>query len=224
MSDKDRIEAVVFDMDGVIFDSEKLVIDCWIPVAEKYHIPDIEAACHDCLGINAALTREKMKQRYGEDFPYDTYKAEMSALFFERTKNGNLPQKPGVKELLGFLKEKKIKVALASSTRREVVVRELTEGNLISYFDEVVCGDMVSKSKPDPEIFLKACEQLSVEPECAYAIEDSYNGIRSAHAAGMRPIMVPDMAEPTPEMEELSERILPSLLNVKEYLDSRIRK
>ena len=74
MSDKDRIEAVVFDMDGVIFDSEKLVIDCWIPVAEKYHIPDIEAACHDCLGINAALTREKMKQRYGEDFPYDTYK------------------------------------------------------------------------------------------------------------------------------------------------------
>ena len=103
-------------------------------------------------------------------------------------------------------------------------MRELTEGNLISYFDEVVCGDMVSKSKPDPEIFLKACEQLSVEPECAYAIEDSYNGIRSAHAAGMRPIMVPDMAEPTPEMEELSERILPSLLNVKEYLESRIRK
>ena len=174
MCNKDRIEAVVFDMDGVIFDSEKLVIDCWIPVAEKYHIPDIEAACHDCLGINAALTREKMKQRYGEDFPYDTYKAEMSALFFERTKNGNLPQKPGVKELLGFLKEKKIKVALASSTRREVVVRELTEGNLISYFDEVVCGDMVSKSKPDPEIFLKACELLCVEPECAYAIEDSY--------------------------------------------------
>lgn len=213
------MKAVVFDMDGVIFDSERLVIDCWIPVAEKYNIPNIKEACYECMGINAALTREKMKKRYGQDFPYDAYKAEMSALFFEKAKDGNLPKKPGVFELLDYLKEKQVKVALASSTRREVVLRELTEGGLVEYFDEIICGDMVSKSKPDPEIFLKACEALSVEPSDAFAIEDSYNGIRSAHAAGMKPIMVPDLAMPTPEMEELAFVIQDSLGAVQAFFE-----
>lgn len=212
------MKAVVFDMDGVIFDSERLVIDCWKPVAEKYGIPDIEKACYECLGINATLTKEKMKKRYGEDFPYDDYKKEMSALFFERAKDGKLPKKEGVFEILRFLREKHVKVALASSTREAVVVRELTDGGLIDYFDQVICGDMVTRSKPDPEIFLKACEALEVEPASAYAIEDSYNGIRSAHAAGMKAIMVPDMAEPTEEMEQLAYQILPSLLDVIEFI------
>lgn len=213
------MEAVVFDMDGVIFDSEKLVIECWIPVAEKYGIPNIVDACHECLGINSNLTREKMHARYGDDFPYDTYKAEMSALFHERAKDGKLPKKAGIFELLDYLKEKKVKIAVASSTRSEVVVRQLTEGGLISYFDKVICGDMVSKSKPDPEIFLKACEELGVNPEDAFGIEDSYNGIRSCNAAGMHPIMVPDLAPATEEMEALADYIFDSLLDVKAFFE-----
>lgn len=210
-------KAVVFDMDGVIFDSERLVIECWQVVADKYGIKGIEEACFECLGINAALTKELMKKRYGEDFPYDEYKKEMSALFHSRAAGGNLPQKKGIKELLSWLKEQDIRTAVASSTRREVVIRELDEGGLLSYFDQVICGDMVSRSKPAPDIFLKACESLGVEPTEAYAIEDSYNGIRAAAAAGMAPIMVPDLAEPTEEMEQLAIRILPSLCEVKEY-------
>lgn len=222
MQEEKPMKAVVFDMDGVIFDSERLVIDCWKPVAEKYGIPDIEEACYECMGINAALTKELMQKRYGRDFPYDAYKKEMSALFFERAKDGKLPQKPGVKELLVFLKEHGFKTALASSTRREVVYRELKEGGLITYFDEIVCGDMVSNSKPDPEIFLKACELLGVDPKTAYAIEDSYNGIRSAYRAGLRPIMVPDLAMPTEEMEQLAEHIFGSLTDVKAFFEKRI--
>lgn len=217
--EKEKAEAVVFDMDGVIFDSENLVIKCWQVVAEKYQIPDIEAACHECLGINATLTKELMLRRYGEDFPYDDYKQEMSALFHAQAAGGNLPQKPGVKELLAYLKEKHVKIALASSTRREVVVRELEEGGLLPYFDQVICGDMVKKSKPEPDIFLKACESLGVNPINAFAIEDSYNGIRAAYRAGMKPIMVPDLSEPTEEMERLSHCILPSLTEVKAYFE-----
>lgn len=213
------MDAVVFDMDGVIFDSERLVIECWKPIAEKYHIPDIEAACYECMGINATLTEQKMKARYGEEFPYQEYKAEVSAAFFEKTKDGKLPQKEGVKELLLYLKEHHIKTALASSTRREVVVRELKEGGLYEYFDVIVCGDMVSKSKPDPEIFLKACSLLQVLPKEAYAIEDSYNGIRSAHGAGMMPIMVVDLAPANEEMKELTTEIFDSLLQVKSYFE-----
>lgn len=211
------INAVVFDMDGVIFDSERLVMECWKVIADKYGIENIEEACFECLGINAALTKELMKKRYGEEFPYDAYKKEMSALFHSRAAGGKLPQKKGIAELLTFLRENHIPAAVASSTRREVVIRELEEGGLLPYFDQVICGDMVKYSKPEPDIFLKACESLLVDPAEAFAIEDSYNGIRAAARAGMKPIMVPDLAEPTEEMEELACCILPSLLDVMAY-------
>ena len=216
------ISAVIFDMDGVIFDSERLVIECWKVVAEKYGIENIEEACFECLGINAALTKELMKKRYGETFPYDAYKKEMSAIFHSRAAGGKLPQKKGIKELLTFLKENQIPTAVASSTRREVVMRELEEGGLLPYFDRVICGDMVERSKPEPDIFLKACESLSIDATEAYAIEDSYNGIRAAFRAGMKPIMVPDLAEPTEEMEKLACCILPSLFEVMEYLNGKL--
>lgn len=214
------MKAIVFDMDGVIFDSERLVIECWKPVAEKYHIPDIEQACFECMGINAALTKEKMLVRYGQDFPYDTYKAEMSALFHERARGGKLPKKEGVIELLTYLKEKDYRVALASSTRREVVERELKEGGLYDFFDAVICGDMVSRSKPAPDIFLKACEVIGADPQDTLAIEDSYNGIRAAKAAGMKPVMVVDLAQPTEEMRQITYKIYDSLLELLTFLRS----
>lgn len=211
-------DAVIFDMDGVIFDSEKLVTECWVEIADKYNIPDIEEACRDCVGINAVATREKMKLRYGQDFPYDEYKAEMSALYHSRYDNGRLPMKAGIQEFLIFLKENGILTAVASSTRTEVVTQEIKDAGLLPYFDVLICGDMVARSKPAPDIFLKAAEELQVEPARCYVIEDSYNGIRAAYSAGMRPLMVPDMLPPNEEMEKLSEMILPSLLEVKDAL------
>lgn len=211
-------EAVVFDMDGVIFDSEKLVLQCWKVVAERYHIPDIEEACRECTGLNATYTKIKMQKRYGKDFPYDSYKKEASGLFHSRYGDGRLPMKPGVEELLSFLKENGKRVALASSTRSQVVKKELDDAGIIRFFDEIICGDMVKRSKPAPDIFAMACDRLYIPPEKAYAIEDSYNGIRSAYSAGLRPVMVPDLAKPTNEMEQLTEVILPSLMDVQKYL------
>ena len=210
--------AVVFDMDGVIFDSERLVIETWKVVADKYHIQNIDQACLACTGLNKDATAVKMREIYGEQFPYEEYKKEASALFHERYDDGRLPMKPGVTELLTFLKEQGIRIALASSTRSGIVKKELADAGIIGYFDEIVCGDMVARSKPAPDIFLKACECLGVQPPEAYGIEDSYNGIRSAHTAGLCPIMVPDLCPPTEEMEQLAEVILPSLSAVKDYL------
>ncbi len=212
-------KAVVFDMDGVIFDSEKRVVECWKVIAEKYGVPDIEAACRECFGCNQQVAKERFLKRYGEDFPYVEYKKEMSDLFHERYDNGNLPMLPGVVEILTFLKENNKKIALASSTRRVSVENGLTWAGIIDYFDAIICGDMVERSKPEPDIFLKACEALGVSPGEAYAIEDSYNGIRAAHRGGLLPIMVPDMMEPDKEMEELSVSILDDLNKVKDYLE-----
>ena len=136
----------------------------------------------------------------------------------EMIMNGKIPLKTGVIELLTSLRDSKVRLALASSTSEPAVRRELTDAGVIDYFEVLVCGNMVKKSKPDPEIFLTACSLLNVEPKRAYGIEDSINGIRSVHAAGMHPIMVPDIIGPTDEMKELSEIILPSLIEVKDYL------
>lgn len=211
-------DAIVFDMDGVIFDSERAVMQCWKELAEKYQIPDIEQAVLSCTGTTMKRTREIMLETYGADFPYDTYAKESSAIYHSRYDGGRLPMKPGVVELLTFLKEEGKKIALASSTRRQTVTNQLRDAGILDFFDQVICGDMVERSKPAPDIFLKACETLGVNPEHAYAIEDSYNGIRAAHAGKLHPIMVPDLLPETAEMQEKVEVVLPDLLEVISYL------
>lgn len=215
-----KCKAVVFDMDGVIFDSEALVMEIWKDMGEKYHIADVEATMYKCIGVNAVETKQIFLDAYGEDFPYETYIKEVSQIFHERADHGELPVKPGVEELLTYLKEAGYIIGLASSTREASVRQELTDAGLISYFQELTCGDMLKASKPKPDIYLMACEKLGVAPEDAIAIEDSYNGIRSAYSAGMHPIMVPDLIGPDAEMEEKSEHIFENLMQVKDWMKS----
>ena len=129
-----------------------------------------------------------------------------------------MPLKPGARELLHHLREENWGIGLASSTRRVLVQSQLEGVGLWHYFDQVVTGDQLERSKPAPDIYLMACRALGVAPEAAWAVEDSYNGIRSSAAAGMRPIMVPDLLPPTPEMRQLSHIILPDLTAVEDYL------
>ena len=126
--------------------------------------------------------------------------------------------KSGIKELLRFLKENGYQIGLASSTRYEVVRQQLEDAGILPYFETLTCGDMVKKSKPEPDIFIKAAEALGVEPANCIVIEDSYNGIRAANRAGMFPIMVPDMIAPDEEMRELAKEIFRDLDEVRAFL------
>ncbi|MBR4671143.1 MAG: HAD family phosphatase [Butyrivibrio sp.] len=211
-------DAVVFDMDGVIFDSERAILECWTELGEKYNISNVNENFYKCIGVTVARTKEIMLEAYGEDFPYDEYDKEANEIFHDKYSGGRLPMKEGIKEILSFLKDSGKKIALASSTRKAKVEEQLRDANILEYFDVLICGDMVKRSKPDPDIYLKACEELGVEPERAYAIEDSFNGIRSANAGKLRPIMVPDIVPADDEMEEKAEKILDSLIDVKDYL------
>lgn len=213
-----QYQAIVFDMDGVIFDTERLVIEFWKEVAKKHNIPNIEHTCIQCLGTNRVRTREIFLENYGADFPFDPYCAEVTELFNTHYKGVPLPTKPGVRELLSYLQEQDIKVGLASSTAQHLVRDEIGTAGLLPYFQTLVCGDMVEHSKPAPDIFLKACEILNADPTKSIAIEDSFNGIRSAHCAGMTPIMVPDQVQPTDEIRTLAFHVMPSLLDVLNWL------
>lgn len=211
-------KAVIFDMDGVIFDSERAVYNGWLELAAKYNLADIEKIYMRCVGVNSERTRQIFIDYYGEDFPYDEYKAELSKDYHTKYDNGRLPMKPGIKELLISLKENQYKIAIASSTRTWLVEKQIEDAGLRQYFDVIVGGDMVERSKPEPDIFLKAAELLGVLPQKAYVIEDSYNGIRAAFAGAMIPIMVPDLMEPDDEMKEKARYIFKDLYEVKELL------
>lgn len=215
-----KYKAVIFDMDGVIFDSERLVLESWKQIAEKYGIQNVEEVLIKCIGVNAVITRDIFLEYYGKDFPYDMYKTECSSLFHTWCKTKGLPIKKGVTELLEYLNDSGYKVGLASSTRYEIVKEELEEAGLLPYFHNLTGGDMLKKSKPEPDIFLMACESLSVKPEEAIGIEDSYNGIRALSRAGMLPVMVPDMIAPDEEMKEFAEFIFDDLLEVLKWIQT----
>ena len=198
------ITAVVFDMDGILFDTERLCRDCWIALSKEFAIPNMEEVYALCIGVNVQTTRQIVYDNYGKDFPFEEYDRRASAMYNEYIAEHGVPVKEGVRETLEALAKAGAKIAVASSTRREKVLRLLASAGIDRYFTAVVGGDTVKHSKPDPEIFLTACKALSVAPEEAIAVEDSHNGIRAAHAAGMLAVMVPDLLPVTEEMRKLS--------------------
>jgi HAD superfamily hydrolase (TIGR01509 family) len=206
-------------MDGVIFDSERTYIDCCVEAAKKYSIANVVETCHKCLGITFEDTKRILRETYGEEFPTDDFCHESMEIFVSKYSGGRLPKKDGAEDILKFLKENDFKVALASSTPWHLVEEQLSSAGLIDYFDEIVTGNMVERSKPNPDIFLKAAEKIGMDPsECA-VIEDSFNGVRAGHAAGMFTIMVPDILQPDDEIRGLADMVLPSLYDVIKMIE-----
>ena len=209
--------AVLFDMDGVLFDSERAVLAVWQELAAELGLGDIEETFIRCVGTNKARTAEIFRAAFPA-LDFARFDGEARRRFQTRWGGGRLPVKPGAQAVLGALRRRGVPLALASSTESAVVRRELAEAGLLSFFDALVGGDRVRRSKPDPEIFLLAAAELGAEPPRCFVIEDSFNGVRAARAAGMRPLMVPDLLPPDDEMRRLAEAILPDLYAVERYL------
>ena len=209
--------AVLFDMDGVIFDSERAVLAVWRELGAELGLEDVETVFLRCVGTNKARTREIFRAAWPA-LDFARFDGEARRRFHSRWSGGKLPLKPGAREILRTLRERGLPLALASSTDSAVVRQELDEAGLLDCFDAVIGGDRVKRSKPDPEIFLLAAAALNAEPARCFVIEDSFNGVRAAAAAGMRPLMVPDLLPPDGEMEALAEAILPDLYAAERYL------
>lgn len=212
-----RKEYIVFDMDGVIIDSERLVSQCWQQVGAELGLEGILDTFLRCVGTTERNIAQVFSEAYS-NLPYPQFQKRCREYFFGFVDREGMPLKPGARELLQKLRDAGWGIGLASSTRMELVKSELEGVGLWHYFDQVITGDLLERSKPAPDIYQMACRALGVWPERAWAVEDSYNGIRSAAAAGMRAIMVPDLLPPTPEMEALSTAILPDLDAVGCYL------
>ncbi|MDE5973787.1 MAG: HAD family phosphatase [Eubacterium sp.] len=187
------MKAVVFDMDGVLFDTESVCMKAWDYAGEVMGVGKAGYMVLKTLGMNADKAIEIIRDEFGDDFDAVKFKQtgrDYSYNFFNKY---GVPEKPGLYEILDYLKNKGYKIALASSTSSQSVHHHLQEKDIEKYFDAVICGDMVEKSKPEPDIYLKACKALNEKPSDCVAIEDSKNGLLSAHRAGMKVIMVPDL-------------------------------
>lgn len=205
-----EIKAIIFDMDGVILDSESICDVVWEMAAREKGLERSGEVINLCRGTNKNDTILILKDFYGQDFDAEYFLNRSSELFHEVEFSKGIPLMPYAKETLEKLKGK-YRIALASSTRGTTVRRQLGAHNLLPFFETMTTGEMVEHSKPDPEIYLMACRSLGLEPAECVAVEDSFNGIKSAHAAGMKCCMIPDKVQPTQEIRSLCDWVFKDL-------------
>ena len=201
--------AVVFDMDGVITDTEKLNRRFQLEEGRKLGNPDdvMVVACERIAGGTKYTNKSRFEEVVGRGIDYLDFRAAVIRKLDAHIRTYGVELKPGVADTLKYLKEKGAKVGLATSTVRERATGYLKAHHIDRYFDELVFGDTVAHGKPAPDIYLKACEMLDVRPEEAIAVEDSINGIVSAGRAGMYPVMVIDLIEPNDTTKQYAKKV-----------------
>ena len=212
-----RPSAVIFDMDGLLFDTEALWQDALLSAAAEdgREIPD--EVFNKSIGVRRSQCGALFRSHFGEDFLFDDFHANWRRHFWLIAED-KLAMKPGVPELLEFLDQFRMPRAIATSSSRTTVERHLTSHGLMDRFDEIICRGDYEKGKPAPDPFLKAAERLGVEPRLCLALEDSHIGVRSASAAGMMTVMVPDLLEPTEEICTLCVFVARDLHEVRDLV------
>lgn len=208
------IRALVFDMDGLLLDSERIVKRSWNEAGNEMGISDIGEHIYHTLGLNRKARNQYFRNAYGEDFPLEDFNQRTSDIFFKIVEGTGIPLKAGAKELLEYAKGHGYKIAIATSTSQAYAIKELTDAGIWKYFDGGIFGDMVKNAKPDPEIYLKACESIHMAPGDCLALEDAPAGVRSAHAAGLKVIVVPDLLQPDTKTLALTYKKFDTLYEV----------
>ena len=212
------IKAVIFDLDGTLTDTEKYYRKAWPLALEHFGWkadPDIAL---ELRSLGRPFAPQKFKEWYGEDFDYYEVRNYRKALVADMIAENGIPLKPGAVDILMWLREHKITVAMATANDFERTKSHLNRIGLFDYFDRIICADMVEFGKPAPDIYAYACKELGVSPDESFAVEDSPNGIKSAYGAGCNVIMVPDLTEPDEELMKMLYARVDSLTDIKELI------
>jgi HAD superfamily hydrolase (TIGR01509 family) len=216
-----KARAVVFDMDGLIFNTEVLCRDAVMEAAADAG-QDIPLAFYlSTIGMSGEVTRLAFREHCGETFDFDQFWTAATTRFHAAIKS-QLCLKPGVVELLDFLDDAGVPRAIATSSRHEDVQRNLAVHGLLDRFPTVIARGDYLHGKPGPDPFLRAAERLGVAPPSCVALEDSHHGVRSASSAGMMTFMVPDLLPPTAEMQGLCVGIVPDLYEIRSLMRSQL--
>jgi len=215
-----RPSAVIFDMDGLLFDTEALWQEALLSAAGEGGHEITEELFRKSIGVRRSQCGALFTSHFGGDFLFEDFHAQWRRHFW-RIADDKLTVKPGVSDLLEFLDRFGLPRAIATSSSRATVEHHLTSHNLMDRFDEIVCRGDYENGKPAPDPFLKAAERLGVEPRLCLALEDSHVGVRSASAAGMMTVMVPDLLEPTEDIRTLCVAVARTLHEVRDLVLER---
>ena len=214
-----QIKGIIFDMDGLMIDTEKLLQMYWCQAANELGYPMKKEHVLKIRSLSAKYAIPKLKEMLGEDFDYDKVRARRLELMAQHVEKYGIEKKKGLDELLNYLRAKQFKLAVATSTDIERTTTYLKAIGKFEYFQGIVCGNMVKNGKPEPDIYMRASEVLELLPCQCIALEDSPNGILSAHRAGCIPIMVPDLDLPDKETKALLYTFVKDLSEIIPILD-----
>ena len=205
------IKAVVFDMDGTLFDTERLAIAGWEHVGRVTGYPIHADLVMKLLGRNIKNCHLVFQEALGADFDFYRYRKLKTAYIEDYIATHGMPVLKGARELLAYLKERGYPLALATSTDRATTLYNLKNAGFTDYFSGIVCGDMVENSKPAPDIYLAACASIQMNPGDCIALEESPAGVTSAYRAGLHPVMIPDLQQPDETIQSMLYARLDSL-------------
>ena len=214
------IDGVIFDMDGTMFDTERMWASFWEPALAALGLPYREGLAEAARGTAGVTTRNVVRQFYGPDCDAEAIVDSLHRVADEVFFSAPVPKKPGLDALLAWLKARHIPMAVASSSREAMIRHNLDVWGLTQDFTAIVSGQHVAHSKPDPEIFLLTAQKLGVKPARCLVLEDSYNGVRAGAAGGFVTVMVPDLVPADDEMKRLYTMECASLEEVLEKLKS----
>lgn len=212
------VKAVIFDMDGLMIDTEKLLVKYWMEAAHHYGYDMKKELALRIRSQSADITASMLRAEISPDFDYHKVRELRIRLMQEHIDKYGLEEKPGLGELLDYLKGRHYLAVVATSTDLERTRRYLGSLGRIQYFDQIVCASMVENGKPEPDIYLEAAARLGIGPEECLALEDSPNGVISAYRAGMYPVMVPDLSQPEEDIKKLLYQCVPNLAEVIQVL------
>ena len=214
------IKAFIFDMDGLMIDSERVTFECYQERLKDMNLTMDEEFYKTLLGKPIKGIYQRFYDVYGNDFPIEDVIKDVHALMAKRFETEGVPIKTGLKSLLEYLKENNYNTIVATSSNRDRVDKILAQAKITEFFDDSICGDEVTKGKPNPEVFLKSCQKLGVNVDEAIVLEDSEAGIQASYDANIKVICIPDMKYPEKQYEEKTFKILKDLTEVTGYLKS----
>lgn len=215
---KPVIKAVLFDLDGTLTDTEKYYQIAWPKALHHFGYEVEDYMPLELRSLGRPFAPQRFKEWFGEDFDYTKVREYRKSIVEEMIKENGIPLKPGAKEILRELRDRGILTALVTANNYPRASRYLKKIDLFNDFDKIICADMVSQGKPAPDIYTHACKSLSLPPNETFAVEDSPNGVTSAHLAGCNVIMVPDLTEPDEELSQKLYKRVDSLMDILELL------
>lgn len=215
-----KIKGVIFDMDGLIIDTEKWLQKYYVQASCELGCPMKPEDVLEIRSLSAEYAIPKLKELVGEHFDYYGVKELRKKYMSEHIEKYGIEKKKGIDELLQYIKSNNLKCAVATATAPDRTEEYLTKLNIYSYFDEVVCAAMVKHGKPQPDIYIEASKRLGLPPENCIALEDSPNGVLSAYRAGCVAVMVPDLTQPDEETSRLIYAKADDLSKVIGIIDS----